>query len=112
MTDALSARRAEAVARLAHLDEDLARLRADRGGDSADDEHDPEGATLSGEWSRLEGLHAEAEREIAETDAALARVAEGTYGVCVDCGRDIPPARLAARPDAIRCVSCAERAGA
>ncbi|WP_439593132.1 TraR/DksA family transcriptional regulator [Microbacterium sp.] len=115
MTDAraaLEARRQDAVARLAHLDEVLAGLRQDRGADSADDEHDPEGATLSGEWSRLEGLRAEAAREITEADAALARVADGSYGICADCGRVIPPTRLAARPDATRCVTCAERAGA
>ncbi|MET0813188.1 MAG: TraR/DksA C4-type zinc finger protein [Microbacterium sp.] len=109
---ALDARRADALARLAHLDDVLEGLRADRGADSADDEHDPEGATLSSEWSRLEGLRAAAAREIAEMDAALARVADGSYGVCTDCGRVIPPARLDARPDATRCVACAERAGA
>ena len=108
---ALDARRADALARLAHLDDVLAGLRAERGADSADDEHDPEGATLSAEWSRLEGLRAEAEREIADVDAALARVDDGTYGTCTDCGRRIPAARLAARPDATRCVACAERAG-
>ena len=109
---ALDARRADAVARLAHLDDVLAGLRRDRGADSADDEHDPEGATLSSEWSRLEGLRADAERDVAETDAALGRVEQGTYGVCIDCRRRIPAARLAARPDATRCVACAEKAGA
>ena len=115
MTDAraaLEARRAQAIGRIAQLDAALAALRLDRGADSADDEHDPEGATLSGEWSRLEGLRADARRELAETDAAIGRVAEGSYGVCVDCGRRIPAGRLAARPDATRCVSCAEKAGA
>lgn len=109
--EALARRRADALARLAHLDDVLAGLRADRGADAADDEHDPEGATLSGEWSRLEGLRTEARREVDETDAALARLAAGSYGICADCGRGIPAARLAARPDATRCVSCAERAG-
>ncbi len=109
---ALEGRRAEAVQRIAQLDGVLAGLRFDRGADSADDEHDPEGATLSGEWSRLEGLRADAQRELAEVDAAIARVSEGSYGVCVDCGRRIPAARLAVRPDATRCVACAEKAGA
>ena len=83
----------------------------DRGADTADDEHDPEGATLSHEWSRLAGLRSDAERELAEMDVALARAAAGTYGVCVDCGTRIPDERPAARPTATRCVSCAERAG-
>lgn len=34
-----------------------------------------------------------------------ARVIDG-IAYCVDCGFDIPPARLKARPDAVRCVEC------
>jgi len=29
---------------------------------------------------------------------------EGRYGVCVDCGKEIPPERLEAAPESIRCV--------
>ncbi|MEO5765250.1 MAG: TraR/DksA C4-type zinc finger protein [Casimicrobiaceae bacterium] len=46
---------------------------------------------------------------LSEVEAALARVADGTYGACVDCGADIPYARLEAYPAAIRCVACQER---
>ncbi|MDX6669609.1 MAG: hypothetical protein QOK04_2989 [Solirubrobacteraceae bacterium] len=35
---------------------------------------------------------------------ALARLAQGDYGKCVDCGKDIPRARLEAIPEAIRCI--------
>ena len=44
--------------------------------------------------------------ELTEVDAALARMREGTYGECADCGIAIAPARLAAYPTAQRCVSC------
>jgi RNA polymerase-binding protein DksA len=101
-----------ASARIATIDETLAELRADRGSDVADDEHDPEGVTLSGEWARVIGVEEAARREIAEIDEAVKRWEAGTYGVCVDCGRGIPIARLRARPFATRCVSCAEKAGA
>lgn len=40
---------------------------------------------------------------------ALLRVAEGEYGVCVECGAAIPPKRLLAVPDATTCVACQER---
>lgn len=103
--------RAQATARLAAMDATIAELRADRGADVADDEHDPEGVTLSGEWARIAGLHEAAVREIAEIDDAVQRWVAGTYGVCVDCGRGIPVARLRVRPFATRCVSCAEKAG-
>ena len=35
---------------------------------------------------------------------ALQRLEDGTYGTCVDCGKEIPAARLQAQPEAIRCV--------
>ncbi|GAB3309502.1 hypothetical protein GCM10027451_19360 [Geodermatophilus aquaeductus] len=41
-----------------------------------------------------------------EIDAALDRIAEGTYGVCVHCGVDIPAERLELRPFAAGCVTC------
>jgi len=40
---------------------------------------------------------------------ALARVADGEYGVCSECGAAIPPKRLLAVPDAATCVACQER---
>lgn len=45
--------------------------------------------------------------EIESIDRALARIAEGSYGVCGGCGEPIPAARLAALPAADRCVRCA-----
>jgi DnaK suppressor protein len=48
----------------------------------------------------------EGERRIAEARRALA---EGRYGICSDCRREIPPARLEAVPDAVRCVGCQRR---
>lgn len=44
--------------------------------------------------------------QLADVDAAHARVADGTYGFCIDCGNDIPFARLQAYPTATRCVDC------
>ena len=46
--------------------------------------------------------------ELAAIDAALARISAGVYGECVDCGCDIPQARLHANPEALRCISCQE----
>ena len=44
-------------------------------------------------------------------DEALERMEEGAYGICVDCGEQIPEARLEVRPLSVRCVRCAEAAG-
>ncbi len=43
---------------------------------------------------------------VARIDEALAHLAEGTYGVCVECGQEIALARLAAMPFATRCTRC------
>ena len=48
--------------------------------------------------------------ELANVEQALARIDEGTYGECVDCGNPIPFERLAAYPAARRCVACQENA--
>jgi DnaK suppressor protein len=45
----------------------------------------------------------EEERRIAEARRALA---DGSYGICRDCHREIPAARLEAMPEAVRCVDC------
>jgi len=37
---------------------------------------------------------------------ALRRIQDGTYGICADCGKRIPAARLQAKPEATRCVAC------
>jgi DnaK suppressor protein len=39
-------------------------------------------------------------------DEALARIEAGTYGVCVNCGAQIPPGRLEAMPWATLCIDC------
>jgi len=107
----LTARADEIAQTIAALDADLDALATARGQDTADDEHDPEGVTLSAEWSRIAGLRTEQEREREAVAAALARWDAGTYGVCHGCGKPIPVGRLRVRPMATLCVTCAERAG-
>ena len=46
--------------------------------------------------------------EVARIDAALARIADGTYGRCAGCGELIEPRRLEANPYAVQCTDCAE----
>jgi len=47
---------------------------------------------------------------LSHIENALDRIDEGTFGVCTDCGKDIPKARLMAVPTATRCVPCKEKA--
>jgi RNA polymerase-binding protein DksA len=93
--------------RLADLTGDYAGIVEASRDSNADDEHDPEGSTIAFERSQIGTLVEDARRQLAEIDAALARLEDGTYGVCERCGGQIPPARLEARPIARLCVSCA-----
>lgn len=107
---ALRAERAEAEARLAEHREGMAEVRTARSDASADDEHDPEGPTMTQEWSQRTAVLADAEAELAEVDRALARLADGSYGICANCGKPIAVARLEARPTATLCIDCARLA--
>lgn len=103
--------RSAASTRVAAASASLGALMHEREGSNDDDEHDPEGVTLSSEWSRMTGLLDAAKQELQQVDAALARLDAGDYGVCADCGRPIPAERLEVRPFATHCVSCAAKAG-
>ena len=61
------------------------------------------------ERSEAYALIEQTRARLAEVEAALAKMDEGTYGVCVDCGAEIPEARLEARPLSVRCLACAQR---
>ena len=74
---------------------------------NADDEHDPEGATIAFERSQLKTLIRQAQRHLSEIEAAHTRVAERRYGLCEICGQPISSARLDARPVARTCIGCA-----
>ena len=94
--------------------ERVARLSAEHAGfveaslnSNADDEHDPEGATIAFERSQVETLARRLQQHLAEISAAEQRLADGTYGRCERCGAKIPDARLEARPAARTCVACA-----
>jgi RNA polymerase-binding transcription factor len=76
---------------------------------NADDEHDPEGATIAFERSQVGALAHQAEVHLREIEAAVARLDDGTYGVCAVCGEPIPAERLEVRPTATTCVACASR---
>ena len=102
--------RATTEARLVALGGNFEEVVAASEGANADDEHDPEGATIGFERAQVAALTASAQRTLEEVDAALERLADGTYGVCQNCGRPIASARLAARPTATLCVDCAQRA--
>jgi DnaK suppressor protein len=75
-------------------------------GDVQFDEEGGEGGTSNVDRELDLVLSGQARAAIAEIDRALSKIDLGTYGVCEQCGRDIPPARLQALPYAALCVAC------
>ncbi|WP_134741302.1 TraR/DksA C4-type zinc finger protein [Nocardioides sp. 503] len=110
MTDArerLVADRARTAARLATLRGDFRSVVDASRDTNADDEHDPEGATIAFERSQVDALVRQASHHLEEVDAALARLDDGSYGRCEVCGQQIAAGRMEVRPTARTCVSCA-----
>ena len=104
--DLLEAERREMRRRLAELTGDFDEVVAASRDTNADDEHDPEGATIAFERSQIAALLRQLRAHLADVDAALVRVEAGTYGRCEVCGRPIAAERLAIRPAARTCVAC------
>jgi DnaK suppressor protein len=75
-------------------------------GDVQFDEEGGEGGTANVDRELDLHLSAQAHAAIEEIDAALVKIAEGTYGFCESCGNPVPKARLEALPHARLCVSC------
>jgi DnaK suppressor protein len=48
------------------------------------------------------------ERVLARTERAVAKLDDGTYGICDVCGDEIPAGRLRALPDGVLCLRCAQ----
>ncbi|UZW55675.1 TraR/DksA family transcriptional regulator [Sphingobium sp. JS3065] len=55
----------------------------------------------------LAALDAGFKEEVAQIQAALSRIENGTYGTCTKCGVSIDPKRLEALPTAAMCINCA-----
>jgi DnaK suppressor protein len=100
----LERRRQELMTLIQSGNAGIAQIRAEREiefGDEAQSEEEQERIALIAEAEQA---------EVARIDAALARIAAGTYGRCARCGELIEPRRLEANPYAVQCTDCAEAA--
>jgi DnaK suppressor protein len=70
-------------------------------------QHDADDATNTFLRARNMALHGNADDLVAQIDAAVERIDEGSYGLCARCGRQINPERLEALPYTIHCIDCA-----
>ena len=99
---------------LHELDTATTTLEAEGSGDSSElshvDQHPGDDATDLVEHDRESALLQAADDQRAQIRAALARIDDGSYGTCTDCGGPISEARLGVRPEAARCVECQAKA--
>ena len=88
---------------------DIRSVSAARVDSNVDDEHDPEGSTIAFELSQAGALMEQSRAGLEQIEAALARIDDGTYGVCESCGNPIGKMRLMAFPRATLCMTCKQR---
>jgi RNA polymerase-binding protein DksA len=103
---AYEALKAELEQKLAELQSRLANIKKDvtqaHSGDSAEQAQERENDEV------VDAIGNETTQSIRVIQAALTRIDDGSYGICDRCGKDIGEARLAAVPEATRCVNCAQ----
>jgi len=99
----LTAQRGEIVAQLAELG---ATESGELGGEVDFGEGFADAAAATSERTELLGIIDALVKRLAEVDAALARIADGTYGLCANCGKEIGAARLEHRPESVHCIDC------
>ena len=87
----------------------LHREHAANDGNEAGDHHIADPSVIAVERELDSTLGDSAEAVLAAIDAALARLAGGTYGICTSCGAPVGDARLEARPHSEHCIDCQRR---
>ena len=99
--------RGRVVAAIQNLHDDHPGTISDETGeDAVYDNHLADTATETYDRELDYSLEENSENVLAEIDAALKRIEDGTYGTCTNCGTQIPAERLEARPWATLCISC------
>ena len=103
------------VANRAYLEQNLARIEevlasADDGSYRQGDEEWEKGDAFNSKQLARQN-HRQSKEMREDIIAALKRMDEGTYGICVDCGGPISEDRLVALPYASTCIKCRKKRG-
>ena len=103
----LQEERKRVVAAIQNLHDDhQGSISDETGEDAAYDNHLADTATETYDRELDYTLEENSEHVLAEIDAALKRIDDGTYGICTSRGEQIPVERLEARPYATLCIDC------
>ena len=106
---ATSEARAHLEREQADLRHQLAELGHGNEGGLTYDANFADSSQVTAERGEADTLAAKLLETLSEVDDALAKIDAGTYGVCEQCGKEIAPARLEAKPAARHCIDCASR---
>lgn len=105
--DALTQERQRIQAALDNLhEENPGSITDETGEDAVYDNHLADTATVTYDRELDYTLEENAEHMLSDIDAALRRIDDGTFGKCTNCGNEIAPERLEARPWATLCINC------
>ena len=105
--DLLVEERERVAAAIENLQEDhKGSLSEETGEDAVFDNHLGDTATETYDRELDYTLEENSEHVLADIDAALKRIEDGTFGTCTSCGKHIPEERLEARPWATLCIDC------
>jgi DnaK suppressor protein len=105
--EALLQERARVLAAIENLhDENPGTISDETGEDAVYDNHLADTATVTYDRELDYTLEENSEHVLADIDEALARIDQGTFGMCTTCGKPIAPERLEARPWATLCIGC------
>ena len=80
----------------------------DRGGHQFDSNF-ADSSQVTAERGEVEALASNLRESLTDVEAAIAKLDNGTFGTCENCGQPIPPARLEAKPAARLCMECASK---
>jgi DnaK suppressor protein len=105
--DALHAERARVTAAIENLRLENPGSMEDETGDEVHDQHLGDIATAMHDRELDYTLADNEEQLLEDIDSALARIEDGTYGICTNCGKQIGEERLEALPWASLCIDCA-----
>ena len=98
----------------ANLVHQLRELGANENGELRDDVDFGEGfadaAAATAERTEVMGLADSVKGMLDNVDVALERIADGSYGTCTECGKQIGQTRIEFRPESIYCVDCKSKA--
>ncbi len=106
LRDQLDARRRALVAEISRVAAEVALAPEARGEDLTASQHPADVASDLEQRERLVAQTSAERVRLVAVDDALARLAAGAYGLCVDCRAEIQLERLIALPQAARCISC------